>query len=76
MWIWMLRSSEVLLLKGNGFNLEMEYSAKSVTPEIEFNEVTDAGLRRYWPDGITRIVFTVNNPKAKGKNEIVITEKN
>jgi hypothetical protein len=38
------------------------------------NEVTDAGLRRYWPDGITRIVFTVNNPKTKGKNEVVITE--
>ena len=64
----------VLLLKGDGFDLEMKYNAKSVTPKIEFNEVTDAGLRRYWPDGITRIVFTVNNLKTKGKNEIMIME--
>ncbi len=44
------------------------------TPPIEFIEVTDNGLRRYWPDSITRIVFTLNNPKIKGKNEFVIAE--
>jgi hypothetical protein len=68
------QSPGVLLLKGDGFNLEMKYNTKNVTPKIEFNEVTDSGLHRYWPDGITRIVFTVNNPKTKGKNEVVITE--
>ncbi len=63
----------VLLLKGVGFNLEMKYNSKIVSPKIEFNEVTDNGLKRYWPEGITRIVFTINNPKTKGKNEVNIT---
>lgn len=64
----------VLQLKGDGFDLEMKYNTKTVTPKIEFNEVTDEGLRRYWPDGITRVVFTVNNPAIKGKNEVIISE--
>ncbi len=67
---------ETMQLKGKGFTVQMKFDSRKVTPEIEFNEVTDTGLLRYWPDGITRIVFTVNNPKTKGKNEIVITEKN
>lgn len=62
-----------LLLKGDGFDLEMQYNLKDLSPEIEFNEVTDDGLRQYWPDGITRIVFTVNNPKTKGRYEVKIT---
>jgi hypothetical protein len=64
----------VLLLRGDGFDLEMKYQAKSVSPKIEFHEVTDNGLRRYWPEGITRIVFTVNDQKLKGKNEIIVTK--
>lgn len=63
----------VLHLRGDGFDLEMKYQAKSVSPKIEFHEVTDNGLRRYWPGGISRIVFTVKKPKLKGKHEIIIT---
>ena len=62
-----------LQLKGDGFVLTLKYNQKTVTPKIEFNEVTDSGLKRYWPDGITRIVFTTNKPGIKGKNELVIT---
>ena len=62
-----------LQLKGDGFVLEMSYNPKSVTPEIEYTKITDSGLKRYW-DGINRIVFKINNPKEKGKNEIVVTE--
>jgi hypothetical protein len=65
-----------LNLKGEGFDLIMKYNAKIVSPKIEFNEVTDSGLKRYWPDGITRIVFTLINPGLAGKNEIVILPKN
>lgn len=65
----------LLLLKGDGFNLELNYNVKSVTSEIEFNEVYDSGLRRYWPDGITRIVFKINNMKLKGKNEFILKEQ-
>ncbi len=61
-------------LEGNGFTLMMNYNPRNVAPVIEFNEVTDSGLRRYWPEGITRIVFKLIDPKTKGKNEIVITE--
>lgn len=67
-------ASGVLSLEGDGFNLEMKYNSKSVSPVIEFNEVTDTKLKRYWPDGITRIVFTVKNPGLRGKNQIEITE--
>jgi hypothetical protein len=62
-----------LQLTGDGFTLEMSYDTKNVTPQIEYSEITDSGLKRYW-DGINRIVFKINNPKPKGKNEIVITK--
>jgi len=62
-----------LNLKGDGFELEMKYNVKNVAPKIEFNEVTDTGLRRYWPDGITRIVLEFKNPGTTGKNDVVIT---
>lgn len=62
-----------ILLKGDGFTLALKYDPKIVSSKIEFNEVTDSGLKRYWPEGVTRIVFLVKNTKAKGKNELIIT---
>ncbi len=62
-----------LYLKGDGFTLEMKYDAKILKPEIEYKKITDKGLSRYW-DKINRIVFTVSNPKEKGKDEIVVRE--
>jgi len=62
----------ILELQGDEFALHMKFDTRKVTPVIEFIKVTDKGLRRYWPDGITRIVFTLLNPGTKGKNEIVI----
>ncbi len=62
-----------LQLNGDGFTLQMSYNAKNVTPEIEYTKISDSGLKRYW-DGINRIVFKVNNPDTKGKNEIVVTK--
>ncbi|NQU54996.1 MAG: heparinase II/III family protein [Bacteroidetes bacterium] len=67
-------SPGVLQLKGDGFALNLKYNKKIVSPKIEFNEVTDNGLKRYWPHGITRIILEVKNPELKGKNEVVITE--
>jgi len=63
----------IIKLEGDGFTLNMAYNAKNVTPKIEVTEITDSGLKRYWTT-ITRIVFTINNQKTTGKNEIVITE--
>jgi hypothetical protein len=67
------KGTGVLALEGDGFTLNMNYNPKSVTPSIEVKEITDSGLKRYWKT-ITRIVFTINNQKTTGKNEIVITE--
>jgi hypothetical protein len=63
----------VLELQGDGFKLKMNYNTRLVSPKIEFYEVTDNGLRRYWPDGITRIVLELKNPKVKGRNSVTLT---
>lgn len=63
-----------LILQGEDFVLEMKYNVKNVTPEIESIEVTDNGLKRYWPDGVTRVVFTINDRKMKGDNNITIVK--
>jgi hypothetical protein len=63
----------VLQLQGDGFVLDMAYNVKNLTPKIEVIKITDSGLKHYW-NTITRIVFTIGNPKTTGNNEIVITE--
>jgi hypothetical protein len=63
----------VLQLQGDGFVLDMAYNVKNLTPKIEVTKITDSGLKHYW-NTITRIVFTIGNPKTTGNNEIVITE--
>lgn len=67
--------SGTLLLQGDGYSLEWSYNPKVVAPTIEFIEVTDGGLKRYWPNGVTRIVFTIKNPKLKGENSFTITNR-
>lgn len=67
-------SDGVLKLKGEGFNLEMKYNPKSLTAEIEYNEINDSKLKYYWPKGVTRIVFNLKDPGIKGKNQIEILE--
>ncbi|MFT6807101.1 MAG: hypothetical protein ACJA01_000319 [Saprospiraceae bacterium] len=64
----------VLRLEGDGFVLDLKYNSKAVTPKIEFLEVTDNKLKRYWPEGITRIQFEIKNMQLTGQNEIVITK--
>ncbi len=66
--------SGVLGLRGDGFSLEMNYDPESVSVLIDFKEVTDSTLKRYWPEGITRIVFTLLKPGLKGNNQIEITK--
>ncbi|MCG8311021.1 MAG: heparinase II/III-family protein [Cytophagales bacterium] len=64
-----------LQFEGDGFVLEMKYNSKMLTPEIEFNEVTDAKLSGYWPEGVTRIIFSINNSGLTGRNQLIVTEK-
>ncbi|MDH5602888.1 MAG: heparinase II/III-family protein [Cyclobacteriaceae bacterium] len=64
----------ILRLEGDGFMLDMKYDTKVVSPVIEFNEVTDTSLKRYWPNGITRIVLNIKSAVPIGKNQIEITK--
>lgn len=64
----------LLRLDGNGFSLSMTYNSKVVTPKIEFIEVKDRTLRRYWPDGVTRIKMEFIKPGLKGGQELVFTK--
>lgn len=63
-----------LTLEGEGFKLALQFNPKVVSPKIEYYEVTDAGLKRYWPKGVTRIVFEMLKLRKKGKNELSLSE--
>jgi hypothetical protein len=64
-----------ITLQGEDYTLELTYNPKATDPTIEFIEVTDNGLKRYWPNGVTRIVFPLKNPGLKGENSITIMNK-
>jgi hypothetical protein len=63
----------LLLLEGNGFAMNMTYNPKRVRPVIEFIEITDNLLKRYWPGGLTRIKLEFIKPDMKGTHSIVFT---
>ena len=63
----------VLKFEGDGFILNMTYNARVVKAVIELKEVTDRSLRRYWPDGITRVKLEFINPSLKGGQEVTFT---
>ncbi len=63
----------LLKFEGDGFNLNLAYNAKIVKPKIEFIEVKDRSLSRYWPKGVTRVVFEFINPGLKGSQSLTFT---
>ncbi len=63
----------IIRLEGDGFSLNMTYNLKSVTPEVEFIEIKDRTLKRYWTDGVTRIKLVLTNPGLKGEQTVVFT---
>ncbi len=64
----------LLKFEGDGFTLNMSYNARLVAPEIEFIEVTDRSLIRYWPDGVTRVKLKFIKPGIKGAQAVTFTE--
>ncbi len=56
----------LLKFEGDGFTLNMSYNTKVVKPVIEFKEVTDPSLKRFWPNGITRVKLEFIKPGLKG----------
>jgi hypothetical protein len=63
----------VLKLEGEGFTINMSYNPSVVSPKVEFIEVRDRSLKRYWPNGVTRIKLEYINPGLKGVNTVVLT---
>jgi hypothetical protein len=53
--------------------MNMSYNPKIVTAKIEFIEVTDRSLRRYWPNGVTRIKLEFINSGLKGGQTVTFT---
>lgn len=68
-----LVSPGILRFEGDGFNLNMAYNPKIVNPKIEFIEVTDSMLKKYWPKGVNRILMTYINPGLKGLDTMTFT---
>ena len=56
----------LLKFEGDGFTLNMSYNPGVTKPVLEFREVTDRSLKRYWPNGVTRIKMEYNKPALKG----------
>ena len=63
-----------LIFEGDGFRLKMSYDAAKIKPAIEYIEVTDAGLKRYWPNGVTRVVLEFIKPGLSGSRTVVFTK--
>jgi hypothetical protein len=66
--------SGLLKLEGDGFSINMAYNPKVVKPVIEFKEVNDRSLKRYWPNGATRIKLEFINNGVKGSNTVTLTK--
>ena len=63
----------ILKFEGDGFALNMKYNPKVVKPVIEFKEITDNLLKRYWPNGVTRVILEFINPSLQGGQEVTFT---
>jgi hypothetical protein len=65
-----------LKFEGDGFSLILSYNPKIVTPKIEYIEVTDRSLKRYWPKGLTRVKLEFINPGLKGEQTVILKPDN
>ncbi len=63
----------LLKFEGDGFALHMQYNPKVVKPRIEFIEVTDAKLKEYWPNGVSRVILEFFQPELSAKHVAMFT---
>ena len=68
------KAAGILSLQGDGFKVELKYNPSHVSPVIEFHAVEDEKLKKSWPEGLTRIVFTTKGKELKGENQFIIKE--
>lgn len=57
----------ILRLSGEGFELNMLYSASSAAPVIEDILIKDERLLQSWPPHVYRIIFPLTSQQLKGK---------
>jgi hypothetical protein len=63
-----------LIFEGDGFTLKMNCDPGKIQPSIEYIEVKDAGLKRYWPLGVTRVVLKFLNPGLSGSRTVTFSK--
>jgi hypothetical protein len=63
----------ILNFTGDGFVLEMSYDKSKVKPEIEYIPVNDRLLKRYWPEGVTRVKLEFINPGKQGSTSVTFS---
>jgi hypothetical protein len=61
----------LLKFEGDGFVLNMNYDPKVVKAKIDFIEIKDRSLMRYWPNGVTQVVLEFLKPSLKGGQQVV-----
>jgi len=62
-----------LIFEGDGFTLKMTYNPKKISPKIEFIEVKDAALKKYWPNGVTRVILQFLNPSPVDSRSVIFS---
>jgi hypothetical protein len=63
-----------LKFEGDGFTLKMTYDPQIVTPDIQYIKINDNTLKRYWPNGVTRVVLKYIETGIKGSQSITFTQ--
>ncbi len=66
-------TSGKIKLSGADFTLWLEYDSSAMLVSKESIDIQDSRLKRSWPNGLTRLVFSFNKPKLSGENNFVIS---
>jgi hypothetical protein len=64
----------LLKFEGDEFTLNMSYNPKVVKPKIEYIEVKDNSLKKYWPNGVTQVVLEFISPGLKGSQQVIFSK--
>ena len=61
-------------LGGEGFTLWLSYNSSGMTVSGEPVDIRDNKLKRSWPEGLTRLVFSFKKMKLSGENSFIISQ--
>jgi hypothetical protein len=64
----------MLRFEGDSFTLNMSYDAKMFSPEMDFIDITDRQLHRYWPEDLTRIRMVMRQQATAGSYSFTFTK--